>query len=402
MNKLDFETLNVSLTTCRAHLINASTELRETGKSHYTKTSALRKQHITHIAEKEDEWKLFQAQQQIDTKAGLDEQRKVCLIKIKAEQDDHSKTRETARLRLDQEIRNTASISAASERHSTKYKEDKAKIRRNCLDNKTTLQEQLSTAKSLNLVYESEVQSLQKKLSCQNKSSTPAPAVDVTTHLYEETSLVDTTTTDGPVTTAPPATEDPAFTRDPAIEVTTHLYEEISPPMSSVPTRGPTGDHTTLLAPPTTEDPAFTRDPAIEVTTNLYEEISPPTSSGPTRGPTGDHATLPTPSRTTSTLPTESKTTSEIISNSVPVTDVTKVINEYPSSEPRLQRDLTIETHPSSVPNDALQCAARNSLVMAVLVTLTLLETISLIYNIKNCLIFYKALWFPPPPPANN
>jgi hypothetical protein len=356
MNNLDFETLNVSLTTCRAHLINASTELRETGKSHYTKTSALRKQHITHIAEKEDEWKIFQAQQQIDTKAGLDEQRKVCLIKIKAEQDDHSTTCETARLRLDQEMRNTASISAASERHSTKYEEDKAQIRRNCQDNKNTLQEQLSTAESLNLVYESEVQSLQKKLSCQNKSSTPDPAIEVTT-----------------------------------------LYEEISPPTSSGPTRVPT----TLLAPPTTEDPAFTPDTAIEVTT-FYEEISPPTSSGPTRGQTGDHTTSLTPSRTTSTLPTEDKTTSKIISNSVPVTDVPKAIYEIPSSEPRLQRDLTIESHPSSVPNDALQCVARNSLVMAVLVTLTLLGTISLIYNIKNCVIFYKTLWFPPPPPANN
>jgi hypothetical protein len=397
MNNLDFETLNVSLTTCRAHLINASTELRETGKSHYTKTSALRKQHITHIAEKEDEWKIFQAQQQIDTKAGLDEQRKVCLIKIKAEQDDHSTTRETARLRLDQEMRNTASISAASERHSTKYEEDKAQIRRNCQDNKNTLQEQLSTAESLNLVYESEVQSLQKKLSCQNKSSTPDPAIEVTT-LYEE---ISPPTSSGPTrvpTTllAPPTTEDPAFTPDTAIEVTT-FYEEISPPTSSGPTRVPT----TLLAPPTTEDPAFTPDTAIEVTT-FYEEISPPTSSGPTRGQTGDHTTSLTPSRTTSTLPTEDKTTSKIISNSVPVTDVPKAIYEIPSSEPRLQRDLTIESHPSSVPNDALQCVARNSLVMAVLVTLTLLGTISLIYNIKNCVIFYKTLWFPPPPPANN
>jgi viroplasmin and RNaseH domain-containing protein len=372
MDGLEVET-KASLANCQEQLVNISKEIREMGKSHYTTTSDLRQQHINHLDNKEDEWTTFQAQQQMDNKALLDEQHEVCLIKIKAEKDDHETTRETARLRLEQEMNNTASISAASVRHLSIFEEDTAQIRKYCQEEKFTLQEQLSVAERLNLEYESEVQRLEKKLQCQNHTSTPDPAID-TTPRPEVTSP--------PTTLLPtPSTEEPAFIPDTAVGVST------SPP-------------TTLLPTPSTEEPAFIPDTAVEASTMLVDK-STTTTSKPTRDPASEETTLLAP-RPTTKLPTEPTTTKNIIANNFPINDVPKTINEIPNSAPRLQRDLTIETHPSSVPNDALQCVARNSLVMAVLVTLTLLGTISLIYNIKNCILFYKSLWFPPPPPTSN
>jgi hypothetical protein len=369
MDGLETET-KASLDNCQEQLVNISKEIREMGKSHYTTTSDLRQQHIKHLDNKEDEWTTFQDQQQMDNKALLDEQHEACLIKIKAEKDDHEATRKTARLRLEQEKNNTASISDASVRHLSIFEEDTAQIRKFCQDDKLKLQNKLSVAERLNLEYESEVQRLEKKLKCQNHTSTPDPEIN---------------TAPGPEVTAPqtpllptPSTEEPTFFPDTDVGVST------SPP-------------TILLPTPSTEDPAFVPETAVVESTPLVDK-STATNPEPTRDPASEETTLLAPRHTT-TLPMEPTTTKNIFTNNPPIYNV---INEIPNSEPRLQRDLTIETHPSSVPNDALQCVARNSLVMAVLVTLTLLGTISLIYNIKNCILFYKTLWFPPPPPTSN
>ena len=122
------------------------------------------------------------------------------------------------------------------------------------------------------------------------------------------------------------------------------------------------------------------------------QAVTPPTTTITTASPSTRRTTQTTTPQPLTTQTDEytaikileiTATIEEPISTTL-VPDAAALASEKNENAERRTRSSKINSHPPSVHDDALECLARNSIVATCFVTLLLLGTISLLYNLKK------------------